>query len=66
MVRGAKIKSQQTGFEITLPGSRVAGLKVSALFGDSDANEGAVCEVVDGALPAEGALYVTEAKEARK
>lgn len=66
MLQGPKVKSQQTGFEITLPGTRVAGLKVVSLFGDSEANEGAVCEVVDGSIPAAGTLYVTDAKETRK
>lgn len=66
MVQGSKVKSQQTGFEITLPGSRAAGLKVVSLFGDSEASEGAICEIVDGAIPAAGTLYVTDAKETRK
>ncbi len=66
MLQGPKVKSQQTGFEITLPGTRVAGLKVVSLFGDSEANEGAVCDVVDGSIPASGTLYVTDAKETRK
>ncbi len=66
MLQGARIKSQQTGFEITLPGTRVAGLKVVSLFGDSEASEGAVCEITDGAIPGEGTLFVTEAKEERK
>jgi len=66
MLQGAKVRSQQTGFDITLPGSRVAGLKVVALFGDSEASEGAACELVDGALPATGTLFVTDVKENRK
>ena len=66
MAQGQKIKSQQTGFEITLPGTRVAGMKVVALFGETEANEGAVCEIVEGALPSTGTLFVVEAKEDRK
>ena len=62
MVQGAKVKSQQTGFEITLPGRRAGTLKVTALFGDSEASEGAACDLVEGSVPAEGTLYVTEAK----
>lgn len=66
MVQGDRIKSQQTGFEITLPGTRVAGLKVVSLFGDSETDEGAVCEVVDGSIPSQGPLYVTASKEDAK
>ena len=63
MAQGQQVKSQQSGFDITLPGTRVAGLKVTALFGDSEADEGAVCEVSDGAVPERGNFYVTLAKE---
>jgi len=66
MSQGQKVKSQQSGFEITLPGARVAGLKVAVLFGDSEANEGAVCEVADGAIPEHGNFFVTVAKEELK
>jgi curli biogenesis system outer membrane secretion channel CsgG len=66
MTQGEKIKSQQSGFEITLPGSRVAGLRVVGLFGDTEANEGAICELSDGAIPDHGAFFVTAAKEGMK
>ena len=62
MLEGQKVKSKQSGFEIMLPSERVAILKVISLFGDSEANEGAVCEVADGTLPANSNLYVTEMK----
>ncbi|HEY6911203.1 MAG TPA: CsgG/HfaB family protein [Myxococcales bacterium] len=56
-------KSRQSGFEITLPPKHVASVQVVSLFGDSDTNEGSVCEVTWGSLDA-GALadlYVAEA-----
>lgn len=62
MREGQKVKSQQTGFEITLPSERVAVLMVAALFGDSESNEGAICELVEGALPDNLNVYVTELK----
>ncbi len=62
MREGQKVKSQQTGFEISLPSERVAVLRVTALFGDSESNEGAVCELVEGALPDILNVYVTELK----
>jgi hypothetical protein len=60
MREGDRVKSQQTGFEITLPPTRVGALKVVALFGDSEANEGAVCDIVEGGVPAEGRVFVTD------
>lgn len=66
MVQGQKIKSQQTGFDITLPGTRVASIKVVTLFGDSESNEGSICELSEGSIPKEGSLYVTATKEDQK
>ena len=62
MREGQKVKSQQTGFQITLPSERLAILKVISLFGDSESNEGAVCELVEGAFPDMLDVYVTEMK----
>lgn len=47
---GEKVKSPQTGFEITLPGKEVAQIRVDALFGDTEMSEGAVTSVVSGSL----------------
>lgn len=63
MHEGQKVKSQQTGFEIALPAEQVAILQVVSLFGDSESNEGAVCEVVEGVLPQKLDVFVTELKE---
>jgi curli biogenesis system outer membrane secretion channel CsgG len=64
MVPGQKVKSKQTGMEISLPGHKVATIRVVSFFGDSENNEGSVCEVVEGKIdPASVAtLYVEEAK----
>lgn len=62
MREGQKMRSQQTGFEITLPSERVAILKVTSLFGDSESNEGAICELVEGVFPDPLNVYVTEIK----
>lgn len=48
--RGEKIKSPQTGFDITLPGKEVAQLRIDALFGDTETTEGSVASVVSGSL----------------
>lgn len=64
MVAGQKVKSKQTGMEITLPGKQVATIRVLSFFGESENDEGSVCEIVTGAIdPAMGAnLYVEEVK----
>jgi curli biogenesis system outer membrane secretion channel CsgG len=45
---GERIKSPQTGFDITLPGHEVAQLRIDANFGDSEMSEGSVCSLVSG------------------
>lgn len=47
---GEKVKSPQTGFEITLPGKEVAQIRVDALFGDAEMSEGAATSVISGSL----------------
>lgn len=48
--RGERVKSPQTGFEITLPGRQVATVRIQSLFGDNETNEGSVATVASGAL----------------
>lgn len=48
--KGERIKSPQTGFEITLPGRQVAAIRVQALFGDNETNEGSVAVLTKGSL----------------
>jgi curli biogenesis system outer membrane secretion channel CsgG len=63
MREGEKVKSAQTGFTITLPAAPVATLKVASLFGTNETDEGAICAVVGGQLPADTrSLFVSEAK----
>ena len=59
---GEKVKSQQTGFEISLPASQVAVVKVVSLFGESESNEGAICELVEGNISAGQPLFVSAQK----
>lgn len=65
MKEGEKVESKQSGFEITLPPTRLAVLEVLEHFGDSEVNEGSVCAIVDGDFSSYSldALYVTEDKE---
>ena len=48
--KGEKIKSPQTGFDITLPGKEVAQLRIDSTFGESEANEGSVGSLIAGSL----------------
>jgi hypothetical protein len=51
MRRGEKVRSQQTGFDIELPGAQVARVRVSSFFGHDETNEGAIANVVSGRVP---------------
>ena len=48
--QGEQVKSAQTGALLTLPGRRVAVLRVDALFGEGELNEGSVASVLSGSL----------------
>lgn len=47
---GAKVKSPQTGFEITLPGREVGQIRVDSNFGDTEETEGSVVSLMGGSL----------------
>jgi curli biogenesis system outer membrane secretion channel CsgG len=47
---GRRIKSPQTGFDITLPGQEIAEIRIDSNFGDNETNEGSVASVVKGAI----------------
>ena len=59
---GETTRSKQSGFEVTLPARQVATVRVLSFFGDTETNEGSICEVTSGTIdPATVAkLYVTE------
>ncbi len=64
MEAGNAVKSAQSGFEVSLPPRQIAALRVLSTFGDSETNEGSVCQVISGtvdkaALPK---LFVTEGR----
>lgn len=48
--QGEKIKSPQTGTEITLPGRQVAKIRIDSNFGDSDLNEGSTATLISGSF----------------
>ncbi len=64
MSPGQKVKSKQTGMEISLPGKQVATIRVISFFGDNENNEGSICEVISGSIDSSSIakLYVQEVK----
>lgn len=62
MEPGAAVKSKQNGFMINLPATRVATIRIISFFGDSENNEGAIAEIVQGSVDAAklAKLYVEE------
>lgn len=64
MKEGKTIKSKQTGFDITLPPTELAQLRVIDLFGDNETNEGAVTELLSGQMDGEDlmGLFVVAAR----
>lgn len=62
MQPGKKVKSSQSGFTMSLPPSEVGKIRVTAIFGDSETNEGAQCEWLSGSLSSVNAktMYVIE------
>lgn len=63
MQEGAQIQSQQSGFMVTLPSKRLGTIRLTGFFGDSEANEGSVGELVEGEVGDPKGLFVTEDKE---
>jgi len=64
MEAGDTIKSKQTGFDVTLPPKRIATIRVSSFFGETETEEGSVCEIVEGSIvkPLSPRIFVTEPK----
>lgn len=48
--KGEKVKSPQTGAEISLPGREVAQIHIDSLFGESELNEGSAGTVISGSI----------------
>ena len=48
---GERIKSGQSGMEITLPGHEIARIRILRQFGENETNEGSVAEVIRGSIP---------------
>lgn len=50
LTKGEKVKSPQTGADITLPGRIVAEIRIDSLFGEGDLGEGSTGTVVTGSI----------------
>lgn len=59
---GQQVKSAQSGFDISLPSEMIGSIRVISLFGESEVNEGAICEIIEGNIQSHNNLYISEAK----
>lgn len=50
VTQGERIRSPQTGAEISLPGKSVAKLRIESTFGDTELNEGSVATIISGSI----------------
>jgi curli biogenesis system outer membrane secretion channel CsgG len=68
MEAGQAVKSAQSGFEVALPPRQTASLRVVSTFGDSETNEGSVCEITSGSVAkaALQKLFVVDARRGTK
>jgi curli biogenesis system outer membrane secretion channel CsgG len=59
---GEKMKSSQSGFEITLPAQKVGQIRIVSRFGDNETNEGALADIIAGDITdtQKSALYISE------
>jgi curli biogenesis system outer membrane secretion channel CsgG len=59
---GEKVKSGQSGFDITLPAKAVGQIRIVSRFGDNETNEGAVAEILSGDIndAQKSGLYISE------
>jgi curli biogenesis system outer membrane secretion channel CsgG len=48
--QGERVKSPQTGTEITLPGRQIAQIRIDSNFGDSELNEGSSASLIAGSV----------------
>ncbi|GJL77496.1 MAG: hypothetical protein NPINA01_04850 [Nitrospinaceae bacterium] len=64
MAHGKQVKSQQSGFNISLPPKKVASIQIVSFFGENETNEGSVCLLVEGNLDKSmiNKLYVSGGK----
>jgi curli biogenesis system outer membrane secretion channel CsgG len=59
---GEKLKSSQSGFDITLPAKQVGQIRIVSRFGDNETNEGAVADILSGDISDshKAELYISE------
>lgn len=50
MRRGSRFKNKQTGIWIETPGSKIAEIEVTSLFGANSQTEGCLCKLVSGSI----------------
>jgi curli biogenesis system outer membrane secretion channel CsgG len=59
---GEKVKSSQSGFDITLPAQTVGQVRIVSRFGDNETNEGSIADILSGDITdaQKSGLYLSE------
>jgi curli biogenesis system outer membrane secretion channel CsgG len=62
---GEKVKSAQSGFDITLPARTVGQIRIVSRFGDNETNEGAVADIISGDITdaQKSGLYISDKEQ---
>jgi curli biogenesis system outer membrane secretion channel CsgG len=60
--QGERVKSGQSGFDISLPAKTVGQIRIVSRFGDNETNEGAVADILSGDISdaQKSGLYISE------
>jgi curli biogenesis system outer membrane secretion channel CsgG len=60
--QGERVKSGQSGFDITLPAKAIGQIRIVSRFGDNETNEGAVADILSGDITEaqKTGLYISE------
>jgi curli biogenesis system outer membrane secretion channel CsgG len=60
--QGERVKSGQSGFDISLPPKTVGQIRIVSRFGDNETNEGAVADILSGDISdaQKNGLYISE------
>lgn len=51
VLEGERVKSGQSGLEITLPGQEIGRIRIIGLFGNNETDEGSVAQIIKGSIP---------------
>ncbi len=64
VLEGDRVKSGQSGMDITLPGQEIGRIRIISQFGDNETNQGSVAQIIQGSIPRkqDARIFVREPK----